>query len=100
MIFILQLGKIEKQPALLVQLPQSVVSQVTHEVLQFVKDLSNYEDRTVHKNEQKPIDFEVDNDKRPTMVKPNELKKRVEKRKQLEKRLDENTIQMKRLKSN
>ena len=34
------------------------------------------------------------------MVKPNELKKRVEKRKQLEKQLDENTIQMKRLKSN
>ena len=33
------------------------------------------------------------------MVKPSELKKRVEKRKQLEKRLDENTIQMKRLKS-
>ena len=76
------------------------MSQVTHEVLQFVKDLSNYEDRTVHKNEQKPINFEVDNDKRPTMVKPNELKKRVEKRKQLEKQLDENTIQMKILKSN
>ena len=76
------------------------MSQVTHEVLQFVKDLSNYEDRTVHKNEQKPINFEVDNDKLPTMVKPNELKKRVEKRKQLEKQLDENTIQMKRLKSN
>ena len=34
------------------------------------------------------------------MVKPNELKKRVEKRKKLEKQLDENTIQMKRLKSN
>ena len=84
----------------MVQLPQSVASQVTHEVLSFAKDLSNYEDRTVHKNEQKPIDFEVDNNKRPTMVKPNELKKRVEKRKHLEKRLDENTIQIKRLKFN
>ena len=61
--------------------------------------ISHDEDRAVHKNEQKPIDFEVDNDERPTMVKPSELKKRVEKRKQLEKRLDENTIQMKRLKS-
>ena len=87
-------------PKILKQLPQSVASQVTHEVLSFAKDPSNYEDRTVHKNEQKPIDFEVDNNKRPTMVKPNELKKRVEKRKQLEKRLDENTIQMKRLKFN
>ena len=67
--------------------------------MSFAKDPSNYEDRTVHKNEQKPIDFEVDNDKWPTMIKPSELKKRVEKRKQLEKRLDENTIQMKILKS-
>ena len=43
LIFILQLGKIEKQPALpkiLKQLPQSVASQVTHEVLSFAKDYS------------------------------------------------------------
>ena len=48
---------------ILKQLLQSAASQVTHDVLSFVKDPSNYEDRTVHKNEQKPIDFEVDNDK-------------------------------------
>ena len=81
------------------QLSQSVANQVACEVLSFAKDPSNYEDRIVHKNEQKPIDFSINDQKRPTTVKPSKTKKRVEKRKQLEKQLDENTIQMKRLKS-
>ena len=59
------------------------------------KDPSNYEDRTVHKNEQKAIDFNVDDGKRSTMVKPNEIK-RIEKQKLLEKQLSENTIKMKK----
>ena len=61
------------------------------------KDPSNYEDRTVNENKQKPIN--VENDKRPTLVKPINIKKQTEKRKLLEKRLNENTIAMKKLKS-
>ena len=62
----------------------------------------NYQDRAVHKYEQKPIDFKTDNSERLTMVNINEnvQKKRVEKRKMLEKQLSENTIKMKKLKSN
>ena len=61
------------------QLLQSVANQLTSEVLSVAKDPSNYEDRIVHQNEQKPIDFNVNDEKRPTMVKPSEIKKRVEK---------------------
>ena len=75
----------------------SVANQVNCEVLSLAKDPSNYEDRTVNENEQKPIS--VENDKRPTMVKPINIKKRTEKRKILEKRLNENTIAMKKIKS-
>ena len=62
----------------------------------------NYQDRAVHKYEQKPVDFKTDNSERLTMVNINEnvQKKRVEKRKMLEKQLSENTIKMKKLKSN
>ena len=62
----------------------------------------NYQDRAVHKYEQKPIDYKTDNSERLTMVNLNEnvQKKRVEKRKMLEKQLSENTIKMKKLKSN
>ena len=62
----------------------------------------NYQDRAVHKYEQKPIDFKTDNSERLTMVNINEnvQKKRVEKRKMLEKQLSENIIKMKKLKSN
>ena len=103
MTFIFKLGKIEKLPALLVQkqLPQSTANQITATFLSNTKDPSNYQDRTGHKNEQKPIDFKTD-DERPTMVKPNvaaQKKKRVEKRKILEKQLDENTIRVQKLKS-
>ena len=67
-----------------------------------VKDPMNYQDRAVRKYEQKPIDFKTDNSERLTMVNINEnvQKKRVEKRKMLEKQLSENTIKMKKLKSN
>ena len=64
---------------ILKQLLQSVANQLTSEVLSVAKDPSNYEDRIVHQNEQKPIDFNVNDEKRPTMVKPSEIKKRVEK---------------------
>ena len=67
-----------------------------------VKDPMNYQDRAVHKYEQKPIDFKTGNSERLTMVNINEnvQKKRVEKRKMLEKQLSENTIKMKKIKSN
>ena len=84
-------------PKMLKQLLKSVANQVNCEVLSLAKDPSNYEDRTVNENEQKPIS--VENDKRPTMVKPINIKKRTEKRKILEKRLNENTIAMKKIKS-
>ena len=43
------------------QQPQSIASQITCEVLLTGKDYMNYQDRAVHKNEQKPIDFKIDN---------------------------------------
>ena len=43
------------------QQPQSIASQITCEVLLTEKDYMNYQDRAVHKNEQKPIDFKIDN---------------------------------------
>ena len=87
---------------ILKQQPQSIANQVTCEVLSNVKDPMNYQDRAVHKYEQKPIDFKTDNSNRPTMVNINEnvQKKRVEKRKMLEKQLSKNTIKMKKLKAN
>ena len=87
---------------ILKQQPQSIANQVTCEVLSNVKDPMNYQDRAVHKYEQKPIDFKIDNSNRPTMVNINEnvQKKRVEKRKMLEKQLSKNTIKMKKLKAN
>ena len=87
---------------ILKQQRQSIASQVTCEVLSNVKDPMNYQDRAVHKYEQKPIDFKIDNSNRPTMVNINEnvQKKRVEKRKMLEKQLSKNTIKMKKLKAN
>ena len=84
-------------PKILKQLPKSVANQVNCEVLSLAKDPSNYEDRTVNENEQKPIN--VENEKRPTMVKLIDIKKRTEQRKLLEKRLNENTIAMKKIKS-
>ena len=77
-------------------MPKSVANQVNCEVLSLAKDPSNYEDRTVNENEQKPI-INVENDKRPTMVKPTDIKKRTEKRKLLEKRLNENTIAIEKI---
>ena len=82
-------------PKILKHLPQSVANQVNCEVLSLAKDPSNYADKTVHENEQKPIN--VEDDKRPTMVKPIYIKKRTERRKLLEKRLNENTIAMKKI---
>ena len=78
-------------------MPQSVANQVNCEVLSLAKDTTNYEDGTVNENEQKPIN--VKDDKRPTMVKPIDIKQRTEKRKFLEKQLNENTIAMKKIKS-
>ena len=57
---------------ILKQQRQSIASQVICEVLSNVKDPMNYQDRAVHKNEQKPIDFKIDNSERPTMVNINE----------------------------
>ena len=57
---------------ILKQQRQTIASQVTCEVLSNVKDPMNYQDRAVHKNEQKPIDFKIDNSERPTMVNINE----------------------------
>ena len=51
---------------------QSKAIQVTCEVLSNVKDPMNYQDRAVHKNEQKPIDFKIGNNERRTMVNTNE----------------------------
>ena len=67
-----------------------------------VKNPMNYQDWAVHKYEQKPIDYKTDDSERLTVVNLNEnvQKKRVEKRKMLEKQLSENTIKMKKLKSN
>ena len=89
-------------PKHLKQLLQSTGNQITTKVLSNAKDPSNYEDRTVHGNKQKPNDFKIDDDERPTMVKPNVAaqRKRVDKRKILEKQLDENTIKMQKIKSN
>ena len=84
-------------PKMLKQLPKSVANQVNCEVLSLAKDPSNYKYKTVHENEQKPIN--VEDDKRPTLVKPIDIKKRTERRKLLEKRLNENTIAMKKIKS-
>ena len=58
-------------PKMLKQLPQLTEKQITTTVLSKAKDPSNYQDRAVHKNEPKPIDFKIDDDKRPIMVKPN-----------------------------
>ena len=52
------------------QLPQSTAHQRTTKVIPNAKNPSNYQDRTVHKNEQKSIGFKIDDDKRSTMVKP------------------------------
>ena len=80
----------------------TVNSKWTCEVLSTAKDPSNYQDRTVHKNEQKPIDFKIDDNERPAMVKLNKTaqKKRAGKRKLLEKQLSGNAIKMKKIKSN
>ena len=39
----------------------------------------NYQDRAVHKNEQKPIDFKIENGERPININENVQKKKVEK---------------------
>ena len=67
-----------------------------------MKDPMSYQDRAVREYEKKPIDFKIGNSERPTIVNINEnvQKKRVEKRKTLGKQLCENTIKMKKLKSN
>ena len=77
-------------PKILKQLPQSVANEVNCKVLSLAKDPSNYEDRTVNENEQKPVN--VEDDKRPTMVKPIDIKTRTVKRKLLEKRLNMKTL--------
>ena len=85
---------------------QSKANQITTKVLWNAKDPSNYQDGTVHKNEQKQIDFKIPDDGRLTMVKPHNAaqkkkkKKRVEKRKIFEKKLDVNTIKMQKFKPN
>ena len=76
-------------PKILKQLPQSTPNQITTTVLSKAKDPSNYQDRTVHKNEQKPIDFKIDDDERPTMVKPNTA---AQKKKSLKKKNIRKTI--------
>ena len=58
----------------------------------------NYQDRAVHKNEQKPIDFKIENGERPININENVQKKTVEKWKMLEKELSENIIKMKKIK--
>ena len=63
-------AKILKQP------PQSIANQVTCEVLSNVKDPMNYQDRAVHKNEQKPIDFKKENGERPININENVQKKK------------------------
>ena len=63
-------------PKILKQLPQSTANQITTKVLSNAKDPSNYQDRTVHKNEQKPIGFKIDDDQMPTMVKPHNTTKK------------------------
>ena len=49
----MQLGKLTGSVGtkILKQLPQSIANQVTCEVLSTAKDPSNFQDRTVHKNE-------------------------------------------------
>ena len=65
---------------ILKQQRQSIASQVTCEVLSNVKDPMNYQDRAVHKNEQKPIDFKIENGERPININENvQKKKRIEK---------------------
>ena len=39
----------------------------------------NYQDRAVHKNKQKPIDFKIENGERPININENVQKKTVEK---------------------
>ena len=75
-----------------------IISNQLPQPMLLAKTPSNYQDRTVHKNEQKPINFNAGDGKRPTMVKPNEIK-RTEKRKLLEKQLSENNKKMKKIKS-
>ena len=58
------------------QLLQSVANQITTEVLSTAKDPSNCQDRTLYKNEQRPIDFKIDDNEMSTMVKTNETIKK------------------------
>ena len=64
---------------ILKQQRQSIASQVTCEVSSNVKDPMNYQDRAVHKKEQKPIDFKIENGRRPININKNVQKKRDEK---------------------
>ena len=58
-------------PKNLKQLPQSTANLITTKVLSNAKDPSIYQKIAVHKNKKKPIDFKIDDDERPAMVKPN-----------------------------
>ena len=69
-------------PKIFKQLPQSKANQITTTVLSNAKDPSSYQDRTVHKNEQKPTDFKTDDAERLTMVEPHNA---VQKKKELRK---------------
>ena len=93
-------------PKLLKQLPLPQANQLTCEALSTAKDPNNYTDRETQKNEQVPIDVEMNDNElsQPTMVSVNTAtdeffsKKRAEKRKILEKQLSENTVKMNKLK--
>ena len=100
-------------PKILKQLPLPQLNQITTEVLSTAKDLSNYQDREVQKNEQIPIDIKmfdddelvsstmanvtIDNFVKHT-VDENVFKLRAAKRKMLEKQLSENTERMNKIK--
>ena len=93
-------------PKILKQLPLPQANQITTEVLLTAKDLSNYQDTEVQKNEQVPIDIKMSDDEfvSPTMVSVNNtvdenaVKQKAAKRKILEKQLSENTARMNKIK--
>ena len=93
-------------PKNLKQLPLPQANQITTEVLSTAKDLSNYQDREVQKNEQVPIDIKMSDDEfvSPTIVSVNNtvdenaVKQRATKNFFLGKQLSENTVRMDKIK--
>ena len=92
-------------PKILKQLQLPQANQITTEVLSTAKDLSNYQDREVQKNEQVPIDIKMSDYEfvSPTMVSANNtvdenaVKQHAAKRKILKKQLSENTARMSKI---